>query len=154
MLSEAAEDRAVLRGAADPANRAIDVRNAALRTEIRLARGGLANAEALQRAIRDSVLYVLPLGEEAVMCADLNDITWVLAFTSVDEVALYAAAKGATAADEIDYLSVTGAHLVEQVLPAWGRATGIALDVAGSEPLMLPILPASLDGASTPETVV
>lgn len=146
MLTEAAQDRPVLGAPTDPGNRSIDVRNAALRTEIRLARGGLANAEALKRAVHDSVLYVLPLGEDGLMCSTLEGIEWVLAFTSVADVARYAVAKGAAADEEVDYLGVSGARLVEQVLPGWGKPTGVALDIAGPEPFLMPVLPQTSTG--------
>lgn len=148
MLTEAAPDRPLLGGPTDPANRSIDVRNAALRTEIRLARGALGNAEALKRAVHDSVLYVLPLGEEGLMCSAMGGVEWVLAFSSVAEVARYALAKGADPAEEVDYLSVTGEHLVEQVLPGWGRPAGVAFDVAGAEPFLMPVLPAGTTAAT------
>lgn len=148
MLTEAAADRPTLGGPTDPANRSIDVRNAALRTEIRLARGALGNADALQRAVHDSVLYVLPLGEESLMCSAMGGVDWVLAFTSVAEVARYALAKGADPGEEVDYLSVTGEHLVEQVLPGWGRPAGVAFDVAGAEPFLMPVLPAGVTAPS------
>lgn len=119
----------------------IEQRNAALRTEIQLIRGGIGNSVALQRALRESVLFVLPWEDgESVVSAEQNGIRWVYAFTSEAEVARYAVMRDAVPDADVPYLTVRGDRLVDVRIDApWG----LAVDVAGSQPFLLPLETAS-----------
>lgn len=120
--------------AADPD--AIERCNAALRTEIALVRGGLGDAAQLRRALRESVLLVLPWDDdESVVSAEQDGIRWVYAFTSEPDVARYALRRGAARDTDVPYLAIRGERLldVRSDVP-WG----VAIDVAGAHPFLLP----------------
>lgn len=113
-------------------------RNAPLRTDIELARGGVGDAAALRRSLRDSVLYVLRYGEDQLIAADEGGIQWIYAFTSERELALFAAGRGGGDA-EVDYLTVRGDRLLEEAVPSMAGPAGVVIDVAGEQPVLLPI---------------
>ncbi|MEP9382597.1 hypothetical protein [Nocardioides sp. KR10-350] len=125
----------------DAGNREIDRRNAPLRTEIRLVRGGVGNADAFRRALRESVLYVLPWNDDDLMCADQGGIRWVYAFTSALNVAAYALARGARPDVPVDYLTVRADRLLDEAVPALGVPAGLAIDIGSEQPMLVPALP-------------
>lgn len=127
---------ATLGGPDDPANVAIAERNAALRSEIRLVRQGFGDADALMRALAESVLYV-PLvgGPDAgpgLACVEAEGVVWVLGFTDLAELAAYQVRHG-DADGPCDYLTVVGSRLLRVAM-----SSGLALDVAGEHPVMFP----------------
>lgn len=115
----------------------IDRRNAPLRTEIELVRGGVGDADSVRRTLRESVLYLLRTGDDAVMSADADGIRWLYAFTTRLELARFAAVRGGR--DEVvDYLTVRGDRLLDTGVPSTGLPTGLAVDVAGDRPMLFP----------------
>lgn len=116
----------------------IAARNAPLRSEIELVRGGVGNADGLRRSLRDSVLYVLRYGEDQLIAADQGGIRWIYAFTSERELAMFATGRGGADA-EVDYLTVRGDRLLEDALPSLGVPAGVAIDVAGENPVLVPV---------------
>lgn len=115
----------------------IERRNAALRTEIELVRGGLGDPAALRTALRESVLFLLPWEDgESVAGAVRDGIRWVYAFSSETELARHAVLRGAAEDVEVPYLTVSG----ERLLDGPGDVPrGLAIDVAGTNPFLLPL---------------
>jgi hypothetical protein len=115
----------------------IDRRNAPLRTEIELVRGGVGDAVSVRRTLRESVLYLLRAGDADVMATQADGIRWVYAFTTRTELARFAALRGGRDAS-VDYVTVRGDRLLDAGVPSTGTATGIAVDVAGDQPMLFP----------------
>lgn len=115
----------------------IAVRNAPLLTEIRLLRGGVGDPTSLRRALRESVLYLPRVGEDSLLVGEQVGIEWLEAFTSLTELSRFFDARGEADA-EVGYLTVRGDRLLDEVLPAMGEAAGLAIDVAGQEPMLVP----------------
>lgn len=136
---------------ADAANREIDRRNAPLRTEIQLVRGGVGDAASLDRSLRESVLYVLRLSETALVTGDQDGVRWLYAFTSMRDLARYAALRGADETAEVDFLTVRADRLLEVALPelasSTGMPVGLALDIGSSAPMLVPAGPADVETA-------
>ena len=127
---------------ADAANREIDRRNAPLRTEIQLVRGGVGDAASFDRSLRESVLYVLRWSETALLTGDQDGVRWLYAFTSVRDLARYAAARGADESVDVDFMTVRADRILEVALPelvsSAGMPVGLAIDVGSSSPMLLP----------------
>lgn len=142
MADDLLEQEPVVSDPADPANREVDRRNAPLRTEIQLIRGGVGNAEAFDRSLRESVLYVLRWSETELMTADRDGVRWLYAFTSVRDLILFAAARWPALDGEVDFLTVRGDRLLEAAVPELakksGMPSGLALDVASEAPMLVP----------------
>jgi hypothetical protein len=137
---------------ADPANREIDRRNAALRTEIQLVRGGVGDAASFDRSLRESVLYVLRWSETALVTGDQDGVRWLYAFTSVRDLARYAAVRGADETAAVDFLTVRADRLLEVALPelasSTGLSVGLAIDIGSSAPMLVPSMPADTETAT------
>lgn len=123
------------------AAKVVERRTAPLRTEIQLLRAGAGNADAFVRALRESVLHVLPLGGTDLCCLDGEGIRWLLAFTGPAEVAEYAVMSGRPLDVPVPTLTVSGERLLDVALPALRTTAGLALDVAGPHPMLVPDLP-------------
>ncbi|WP_067885251.1 SseB family protein [Nocardia vaccinii] len=106
-----------------------------LLVEMSAVRSGFADKKALQSTFADALLVLPVAGEQHdLLTADHSGVSWVLAFTSVREFALYGRAQGADDR-QWDYLTCRGSRLRDIVS---GASRGIALDVAGQAPLLLP----------------
>lgn len=127
-----------LGGADDPVHHDIALRNAALVTEIRLLRGGVGDPASLRRALRESVLYTPRWGEDGLTVGEYDGIQWLEAFTSPVELARFATERGIAPDAGVGYLTVRGDRLLDQALPALGERSGLAIDVAGREPMLIP----------------
>lgn len=146
MTTDLLEQDPVPSDPADPANREIDRRNAPLRTEIQLVRGGVGDAASFDRSLRESVLYVLRWSETALVTGDQDGVRWLYAFTSLRDLARYAALRGADERAEVDFLTVRADRLLEVALPELASLTGLpvglALDIGSSAPMLVPAAPA------------
>ena len=136
---------------ADAVNREIDRRNAPLRTEIQLVRGGVGDASSFDRSLRESVLYVLRWSETELLTGDQDGVRWLYAFTSIRDLARYAAVRGADEMAEVDFLTVRADRLLDAALPelaASGLPTGLALDIGSTAPMLVPSIPVAEAGAA------
>lgn len=127
---------------AAPENREIDRRNAPLRTEVQLLRGGVGNAAAFARSLSESVLYAVRWSEDELLTGDHEGVRWLYAFTSIGDLARFAVTRGADADAEVDFLTVRGDRLAEVALVELaarsGMPVGLALDVGGDAPMLVP----------------
>ncbi|MGC0314778.1 SseB family protein [Kitasatospora acidiphila] len=94
---------------------------------------------------RRSVLLV-PLNDGEPMAADSGGVRWLYAFTG--EASLKSFAVSRKMAAVVDYWTVYGARLLDVAVPAMGVPAGVAVDVAGPAPFLLPpvagIVPAAV----------
>ena len=83
-------------------------------------------------------LVLVPLSGEAVWSADFGGVRWVYAFTGEGSLGRFLAARGVGPGTEVPYMRVYGARLLDVAVPAVGVPAGIAVDVAGPWPGLLP----------------
>ncbi|WP_424709598.1 SseB family protein [Kitasatospora acidiphila] len=70
------------------------------------------------------------------LAGELGGIQWLYAFTGEEALARYAEVAGL--GPEVAYLTVYGSRLLDVAVPAMGVPTGVAVDVAGPAPFLLP----------------
>jgi SseB protein N-terminal domain len=98
---------------------------------------GYGNPPSLLQAARESLLW-LPVDEEAQpLCVDAGGVAWVCAFTSERELAEFGIQRG-EADQEWSYLTMRGSRLFDEVIAACPVPTGVAVNVAGAQPMMFP----------------
>ncbi|MGW6884687.1 SseB family protein [Streptomyces sp. MT206] len=97
-------------------------------------------------------LVLVPLDEAGgLWTAELGGLDWICAFSSEEELARFAEARG-EAGQEWTYWRVVGAWLLDELAPALDFPCGVALNAAGPEGEVFPpvrgIVPdaAALDG--------
>jgi hypothetical protein len=76
-------------------------------------------------------------GGESVLTAEQDGRKWLYAFTSTEELARFAAARG-EADREWPYLTVRGERLAAVLAPELGADAVLAVDVAGANPGLFP----------------
>ncbi|MFE6645035.1 hypothetical protein ACFVJS_00635 [Nocardioides sp. NPDC057772] len=152
MTLDQLEQEPAVSNPADASNREIDRRNAPLRTEIQLVRGGVGDASSFDRSLRESVLYVLRWSETELLTGDQDGVRWLYAFTSIRDLARYATMRGADETAAVDFMTVRADRLLDAALPelaaASGLPTGLALDIGSSAPMLVPSLPVAEAGAA------
>ncbi|OIJ27730.1 hypothetical protein UG56_006630 [Nocardioides luteus] len=101
--------------------------------------------------MRESVLYVLRWSETALLTGDQDGVRWVYAFTSVRDLARYAAVRGADESVDVDFMTVRADRLLEVALPelasAAGMPVGLAIDIGSSSPMLVPAVADGVDEA-------
>ncbi|MEU9608538.1 hypothetical protein [Streptomyces sp. NPDC048057] len=101
--------------------------------------GPVEQARARLTAFR-SRLALVPLDEgDGLLTVSFGSLDWICAFTDEDALARFARARD-EAGREWTYRKVTGALLLDEVVPAAGFPCGVALDPAGPDPVMYPPL--------------
>jgi len=116
-------------------------RNASLRSEIALVRAGLGRTRSLWHAVRGSVLHCPRSGEDGLLGADAVGIHWVFVFTSLQELAAFALARGPGDA-AADHLTVRGDRLVDLLVrrsASDASVHGLCVDASGTQPMLLPL---------------
>ncbi|MCD9880739.1 SseB family protein [Streptomyces guryensis] len=83
-------------------------------------------------------LVLVPLSGEAVWSADTGGVRWLYAFTCEESLRRFLVARGIGPDTEVPYMRVFGARLLDVAVPAVGVPAGIAVDVAGPWPGLLP----------------
>lgn len=111
--------------------------HAALIAELTDLHAGNGDPVALVDAFRASVVKV-PTIEGDLWATKSGGVHWVYAFSDDTELARFAVARGADGSQDVDYVTVYGWRLLDEVVPAVGEPAGVALDVAGSLPMLFP----------------
>ncbi|MFB6436914.1 SseB family protein [Streptomyces sp. NPDC056411] len=75
---------------------------------------------------------LLPTVDDTFLSAELDGIRWVYAFTNEEALSRFALSRGSEPGAEWQYVSVSGARVLDVLIPAIEGPTGVALD-AGSE---------------------
>ncbi|WP_280723781.1 SseB family protein [Kitasatospora sp. MAA4] len=83
-----------------------------------------------------AALVLLPTRSGEPLAGDAEGVRWLYAFTSEAALARFASARGIDG--EVAYLTVRGSRVLDAAVPALGVAAGVALDVAGPAPFLLP----------------
>ncbi|MFI0940104.1 hypothetical protein [Streptomyces sp. NPDC021020] len=130
--------------------------NGALAAELTALHGGHGDPDALVDAFRESVVLI-PTVEGGLRAATSGGVRWLFAFSGGAELARFAAAAGSARGSagggaaiaagggrkedvdvDVDYVTVHGWRLLDEVVPAVGAPAGVALDVAGRLPMLFP----------------
>ncbi|MFK4098829.1 hypothetical protein ACI2L1_01830 [Streptomyces sp. NPDC019531] len=123
---------------------------ATLTAEIHDLYDGQGDGDRLLAAFRAAALYV-PLAENEPICsAETDGVQWLYAFTSTTEVERFARARAEAGTDpgwasgRIRHWTVLGSRLLDIAVPAavteTRTPTGVAVDVGGIRPLLMPPL--------------
>lgn len=110
----------------------------ALRVEIARVRSGAGDAKSLVAAFRDAVVLLPQTADGAVAAGEYGGVRWVYAFTSEAELASWIVAREGDAAAEQAFLTVRGSRVLDTALPQVEVPAGVAIDVAGAQPMFLP----------------
>ncbi|WP_229928127.1 SseB family protein [Kitasatospora indigofera] len=111
--------------------------NAGLVHAVRMVRAGAGDPGVMVGAFRSSVVFVPRDADGRVWSGDEGGIRWLFAFSSEAAMAAFARARG-HGGPELEYLTVRGSRLLDVAVGAVGRPCGVALDVAGAEPMLFP----------------
>ncbi|WP_333768807.1 hypothetical protein [Streptomyces sp. IBSBF 2435] len=112
--------------------------HAALASELADLHAGNGDPDALLDAFRASLVMVPTLGDGDLWATSLGGVHWVYAFSDGTELARFAVARGADGSSDVDYVTVYGWRLLDEVVAAVGEPAGVALDVAGRLPMIFP----------------
>jgi hypothetical protein len=108
-----------------------------LAAQIAAVHAGQGDPDRLIARFRDALLLV-PLGPRTtILVSDQGGIRWLPAFTSESELARYSVVRD-EGDQECRYITVRGARILDEFLAAIGGACGVAIDIAGDRPMMLP----------------
>ncbi|MFG2532627.1 SseB family protein [Streptomyces sp. NPDC048516] len=75
---------------------------------------------------------LLPTVDDTFLSAELDGIRWLYAFTDEDALSRFALSRGSEPGTEWRYVAVSGARVLDVLIPAIEGPAGVALD-AGSE---------------------
>ncbi|TQF06404.1 hypothetical protein E6W39_34595 [Kitasatospora acidiphila] len=101
---------------------------------VALHEGQIDSARVVLEFRRSAVLVPTRGGEP--LAADLGGVQWLYAFTGEDALMRYA--QAGELGPEVPYLTVYGWRLMDVAVPAMGVPAGVAVDVAGPAPFLLP----------------
>lgn len=112
--------------------------HAALVSELADLHAGNGDPDALLDAFRASLVMVPTLDGGDLWATRMGGVHWLYAFSDDTELARFAVARGADGSSDVEYVTVYGRRLLDEVVPAVGEPAGVALDVAGSRPMIFP----------------
>lgn len=75
---------------------------------------------------------LIPTVNDTLLSTELDGIRWLYAFTDEDALSRFALSRGSEPGAEWQYVTVSGARVLDVLIPAIEGPTGVALD-AGSE---------------------
>lgn len=102
----------------------------------RLYRNGVGDPEAFLVAFRASTVYLQRIDPLSLPMVSIDGLNWLAAFSSLELLRQYLLARRESA--EADYLSVTGERLLDHILPALPRPTGVVFDNGADHMMALP----------------
>jgi hypothetical protein len=101
-------------------------------------RAGDGAGAAMVQAFRTTVVLAALGRDGRVAAADAGGIRWVFAFTSPAELAAWTLARGGDGDTALEYVTILGRRLLTVAPAGAARPVGVALDVAGGRPMLLP----------------
>jgi hypothetical protein len=113
------------------------VTNAGLIHQVRMFRAGAGDPRSVLAVFRSSAVYVPQTADGAFWTGDEGGVRWIYAFSGEAELTDFARARRHPG-EELDYLTILGSRLLDVAVPAVGRPCGVALDVAGTQPMLFP----------------
>ncbi|GFE24199.1 hypothetical protein Sliba_46520 [Streptomyces nigrescens] len=81
---------------------------------------------------------LIPLINDSLMSAELSGIRWLYAFSDEQELARFAASRGAAPETELSYARAVGARLLDVVIPAIEGPAGVVLDAGSEQGMVFP----------------
>ncbi|UKY51302.1 SseB family protein [Streptomyces inhibens] len=75
---------------------------------------------------------LIPTVNDTLLSTELDGIRWLYAFTDEDALSRFALSRGSEPGTEWQYVTASGARVLDVLIPAIEGPTGVALD-AGSE---------------------
>ncbi|HLL35436.1 MAG TPA: SseB family protein [Streptomyces sp.] len=111
-------------------------------------RAGTGDPRALVGEMRRSVLLV-PLADGGLWTAHSGGVRWICAFTDEAALARFAELR-APGGQPMEYASLLGARIVDEIVPGMGEPAGLALDIATEDGAMFfpPVTGIVPDGAA------
>ncbi|MGW4525930.1 SseB family protein [Amycolatopsis sp. NPDC004378] len=101
-------------------------------------RAGADTGGAMVESFRTTVVLAPLAPGGRLAAADAGGIRWVFAFTSPAELAAWVLARGGDGDAAQDYVTILGRRLLTVAPASADRPVGVALDVAGDRPMLLP----------------
>jgi hypothetical protein len=109
-------------------------------------RPGETDAASMMSALRAGVLLVPVTASGQVLVGRARGASWLYVFTGRDELVRFAAVSAeGTGLD--GFVVVRGSRLLDEVVADLPVVCGVAIDVAGRSPMLLPPLPSVLPAA-------
>ncbi|MCX5450969.1 SseB family protein [Streptomyces libani] len=108
-----------------------------LADEVAAAHAGNPNPAALVGEFRRTPVLI-PLINDSLMSAELSGIRWLYAFSDEQELARFAASRGAAPETELSYARAVGARLLDVVIPAIEGPAGVVLDAGSEQGMVFP----------------
>ncbi|WP_407552410.1 SseB family protein [Streptomyces sp. Pv4-95] len=81
---------------------------------------------------------LLPTANETLLSAELDGIRWLYAFTDEEAMSRFALSRGGEPGAEWQYLTASGARVLDVLIPAIEGPTGVALDAGGEHGMLFP----------------
>lgn len=103
--------------------------------EARRVRAGAGDPEALIREFRNSTMYVQRVDPLTLPLVELDGLSWVAAFSSLELLAEHLHKRNE---ENAGYLAVPGERLLDVYLPALPKRTGVVLDSGSAHMIALP----------------
>ncbi|MGW0177284.1 SseB family protein [Rhodococcus sp. NPDC003322] len=107
-----------------------------LRGEIEAFRQGFGQPDLLTAALRDALVLLPVTDDDRILISTVRGVDWLCAFTDESEHAAYLHARGGAASAR--YRALFGRRLLDEILPALPRPTGVVIDAAGAAPMAFP----------------
>lgn len=107
-----------------------------LRGEIEAFRQGFGQPRLLTEALRDAPLLLPVTEDDRLLISTVRGVEWLCVFTDEAQYVAYLAAR--SDAEAARYRPLPGRRLLDEILPALLRPTGVVLDAAGPFPMAFP----------------
>lgn len=108
------------------------------------------DGQAAERAFRDTYVMI-PLDASDLRAVERDGIVWIIAFCGESALRTYLAARGEDRGGIVDYRTVRGWRLLDELAPQAGPFTGIAFDLGSPHPMLFPPAP---DAAPVPGPIL
>lgn len=105
--------------------------------EIEATYAGYGSPSSLLDAAREALLWIPVDDEKQPLCADAGGLPWLYAFTAEAELAAFGIERG-EGDREWSFVTMRGSRLFDDVIPACAGPMGVAVNVAGVQPMMFP----------------
>ncbi len=109
---------------------------AVLRGEIEAFRQGFGHPRLLTAALRDAPVLLPVTGDDRILISTVRGVDWLCVFTDEAQYAAYRTARGDTASAR--YRTLPGRRILDDIVPALTRPTGVVVDAAGGSPMAFP----------------
>lgn len=107
-----------------------------LRAEIEAFRQGFGHPRLLRAAFRDARLLLPVTDDDRVLTSTVRGVDWLCVFTDEEQFATHLAARGESLPARCR--AVLGSRILDGIVPALARRTGVVVNAAGSAPMAFP----------------